>query len=215
MTYIDMVNNILKRLRERTVSSVSENAYSTLIGILVNDAMREVENAWNWSQSRSTITVATVASTDSYELDATGYRSVVLDVWDDTSDNWVKPRESAWIRKQLDSSDSPEGQPIYYSYTDDSADGDQQIQVYPTPDGVYSLKVRTMLRSTELSGDADTTYLPSQPILLLAYAKAIEERGEDGGVAASSAYMTAKGSLADAISFDATRFPEDTIWREV
>ena len=49
MTYLDIVNNILKRLRERTVSTVNESSYSSLIAVLVNDAKESVENAWNRS----------------------------------------------------------------------------------------------------------------------------------------------------------------------
>jgi len=41
MTYLQVVNNILKRLRERTVASVDETTYSKLIGVLVNDALIE------------------------------------------------------------------------------------------------------------------------------------------------------------------------------
>ncbi len=46
-TYLSMVNDVLTRLRESTVSSVTQNDYSSLIGSLVNDAKREVEDAWN------------------------------------------------------------------------------------------------------------------------------------------------------------------------
>ena len=38
MTYKDLVNNVLRRLRETEVSSVQTNSYSKLIGDLVNDA---------------------------------------------------------------------------------------------------------------------------------------------------------------------------------
>jgi len=38
MTYLEVVNNILKRLRERTVATVNESTYSSLIAVLVNDA---------------------------------------------------------------------------------------------------------------------------------------------------------------------------------
>jgi hypothetical protein len=50
---------------------------------------------------------------------------------------------------------------------------------------------------------------------MLAYAKAIEERGEDGGVAASSAYATAERAISDAISLDAIKHPEELIWQAV
>ena len=46
-TYLTLVNSVLKRLLEKTVTSVSQNQYSHLIGEFVNDAKREVEDAWN------------------------------------------------------------------------------------------------------------------------------------------------------------------------
>ena len=47
MTYLTLVQNLLKRLRERSVNTVDENTYSSMLGVLVNDAKSEVENAWN------------------------------------------------------------------------------------------------------------------------------------------------------------------------
>ena len=42
MTYLELVNNVLRRLREREVPTVTANTYSKLIAVLVNDAKREV-----------------------------------------------------------------------------------------------------------------------------------------------------------------------------
>ena len=58
-TYLEMVNNILIRLREREVASVNENSYSKLVGLFVHDALVMVESAWNWSTLRETLTVNT------------------------------------------------------------------------------------------------------------------------------------------------------------
>ena len=37
MTYLQLVNSVLRRLREEEVSTVSQNSYSKLIGEFVND----------------------------------------------------------------------------------------------------------------------------------------------------------------------------------
>ena len=50
MTYLDAINRVLRRLREDEVSSVTSTAYSKLIGDYVNDAVRLVEDAWDWSK---------------------------------------------------------------------------------------------------------------------------------------------------------------------
>jgi hypothetical protein len=38
MTYLNLVNNVLRRLREDEVSNVSESTYSAMVGDYVNDA---------------------------------------------------------------------------------------------------------------------------------------------------------------------------------
>ncbi len=48
--------------------------------------------------------------------------------------------------------------------------------------------------------------------MALAWAKAIEERGEDGGVNVSSQYAVAKQALADAISIEAGRRADEVNW---
>ena len=42
-TYLDVVNNVLRRLREPVVSSVTDTDYSAMLGVFVNDAKREIE----------------------------------------------------------------------------------------------------------------------------------------------------------------------------
>ena len=42
MTYLELVNDVLTRLRETNVSTVSETNYSALIGKFVNDAKRQI-----------------------------------------------------------------------------------------------------------------------------------------------------------------------------
>ena len=79
MTYLQVVNSVLRRLREDTVSSVTENDYSTLIGDLVNTVKSEIEDAWKWNVLRNTITVNTVDGTYRYILTGSGVKSTLLD----------------------------------------------------------------------------------------------------------------------------------------
>lgn len=215
MTYLEMVNNILKRLRERTVSSVNENSYSALIGVLVNDAKREVEDAWDWSALRTTITATTAASTFSYVLTGSKNNIKVLEVLNDTEDNYLTYKEATWMTRQFLLSTPETGSPLYYSFNGVDNDGDTIVDVYPIPNAVETLRFNVIQREQDLSADADVVTIPHQPVLMLAYAKAIEERGEDGGVASSSAYMAAQRSMSDAISLDAIKHPEELIWQEV
>ncbi len=54
MTYLNLVNNVLRRLREEEVTSVQGSTYSKMVGDFVNDAKRMVEDAWDWSALRTT-----------------------------------------------------------------------------------------------------------------------------------------------------------------
>ena len=215
MTYLDMVNNVLKRLRERTVSSVNENTYSALIGVLINDAKREVEDSWDWSALRTTLTATTQSNLFSYSLVGTQNKAKMLDVLNDTDDFVMHYADASWMNKQFLLATPQVASPTHYSFNGTDDNGDTVVDIYPIPDGVYKIRFNAIVRQPELSENTDSVIIPSQPILLLAYAKAIEERGEDGGVAASSAYMTATRSLNDAISLDAIKHPEELIWQEV
>lgn len=212
MTYLNIVNNILKRLRERTVSTVEETTYSTLIGLLVNDAKEEVENAWNWSALRTTLTATTVSGTFNYELNGTQNRFKVLDVVNDTSDFFMQYRTASEFNNWYLNTTPATGAPRYYSFNGISTDGDTQVEVYPKPDGVYTLRFNVVMPQAELTADSTTLLIPVKPVQMLAYAKAVEERGEDGGASQNSAYATASRALNDAIAFDSAKHPEETIW---
>ena len=67
MTYLDLINNVLRRLREDTVTTANATDYSSLIGDLVNDAKKIVENSFDWTSLRDSITINTVSGTDTYK----------------------------------------------------------------------------------------------------------------------------------------------------
>ncbi len=215
MTYLEMVNKVIRRLREREVSSVSQTSYSKLIGDFVNDAKKEVEDAWQWSSLRTTLTLSTVADTFNYELNGAQNNFNILDVLNDTSNNFMEYRPSSWFDNAFLNQGPLKGVPYYYNFNGVSADGDTQVDIYPVPDGVYQLRFNCVVRPTELVNNTDKILVPNQPVFLLAVAKAIEERGEDGGTSSMNAYAAGKSALADEIAYDMARHPEDSIWRTV
>jgi len=212
MTYKDLVNNILKRLREQEVGTVNENDYSALIGVLVNDAKEEIENAWNWSALRTTLTLTTTSGVFNYELNGTENRFRVLDVINDTSNFFMQYRTASDFNNWYLNNDPASGAPRYYSFNGVSSDGDTLVDLYPKPNATYSIRFNVVAPQAELSGDNDRLLIPAKPVQMLAYAKAVEERGEDGGASASTAYATAQRVLNDAIAFDSAKHPEEVIW---
>jgi len=221
MTYLQLVNKVLLRLRETEVTTVqgsgTSNQYARLIGEFVNEAKSYVEASWDWSALRSTLTLLTDADVFNYELNGTNNNFKILNVLNDTSNWFMEYRDGDWFDKQLFvMNDSPQtGAPQYYNFNGVSADGDTQVDLYPIPDKEYSLRFNVTLRNAVLTNDADTVVIPTRPIILRATAMAIEERGEDGGQQSVNAYISSEKALADEIALDAARHPEDTIWYPV
>jgi hypothetical protein len=216
MTYLDLVNKVLLRLREPEVTTVqgsgTSNQYARLIGEFVNEAKSQVESAWDWSALRTTLTLLTDANVFNYELNGTGNNFKVLDVLNDTSNFVMYYKSGSWFNEQFLLATPETGEPAFYNFNGVSADGDTQVDIYPVPDGEYQLRFNVTLRNAPLSADADNVVIPTRPIILFATAMAIEERGEDGGQQSINAYGAARSALADEIALDAARHQEDTIW---
>jgi len=216
MTYLNLVNNVLRRLREDTVSTVTNDTYSTMVGDFVNDAKEIVESAWDWSALRTTsgspLTITTSSGDFTYSLTGSGDKGKVLNIINDTSNLRMEYQTQNWFDDKFLVQTPASGAPEYYTYNGVDANGDTQIDIYPKPDGVYSLKSRIVIRKTALSGDDDTLAVPSQPVIHLAVALLARERGETGGTSTAEYFSIADKYLSDAIALDAQKHPEETIF---
>jgi len=212
MTYKDLVNNVLRRLRETEVSSVQTNSYSKLIGDLVNDAKDLVENSWDWSALRTTLTITTTSGVFNYSLTGSQNNIKELNVLNDTSNLPMIYQTNNWFDSQFLLGNPVSGAPVYYTYNGVDTDGDTLIDIYPKPDGVYSLRFNCALRNGDLSADTDTIKIPAMPVVHLAVAFAARERGETGGTSTQEYFAMANKYLSDAIAMDAARHPEETIF---
>ena len=211
-THKEMVNNVLVRLREREVDSVNENSYSKLISLFINDAKEFVESAWNWSVLRQTLTVVTQDGVFNYVLTDSGNNVSIIDVVNLTGNSFLKYKDPHWFNNVFLNSEPAKGNPSYYVFNGVSVGGDTQVDLYPIPSGVFTIYFNVIMRSQELVNNADTIRVPTLPVQALAYAMALEERGEDGGMSAVSAKALASVYLSDAIALDANKHPEELIW---
>lgn len=213
MTYLQIVNAVLRRLREEEVTSVDETAYSKLVGDFVNEAKREVEDAWNWIQLRSTIRFACVAGTFEYTLTGAGTRFRILQVLNDTEDFEMQKVPYGFMNKLfLTSGTVQTGHPEFYDINGTSG-GDPNVNVWPIPNATDYLNFNMVIPQVDLSADTDTLTVPYMPVVLGAYAKAVSERGEDGSTMYAESmnnYMTA---LSDAIAIDSYNVSEELDWR--
>ena len=113
MTYLQLVNSVLRRLREDEVTTVAQNSYSKLIGEFVNDAKRIVEDSWDWSSLRTTLTVQTSANVFSYALVGSGSALKTLDVINDTSNVFMKQASSSWMNNSFLNGEPARSSPCY------------------------------------------------------------------------------------------------------
>ena len=214
-TYLDLVNNVLIRLRETTVSSVADTPYSSLIGVFVNDAKREIEDAYQWNALESTIVVPTVSGQREYTLTGSGRRFRVDSVLNDTEDVPMNQVDGAWLDRQYYLANVQNAAPIYYNFKGMDSNGDTKVELWPQPDSVYSLRFNLFIPQTDLVNNADTVKVPAHLVQMLAYANAVAERGEDGGQTFTELYQKYRLALSDAIALESNRYDEQVTWVDV
>lgn len=216
MTYLELVNEVLARLRENQVSTVTQNAYSTLIGHYVNDTKRQVEDAWTWDALSTTITLSISAGTTSYVVTGSGTRQkdVTVNCVTVGREAPIRLVSMKWIENQQQLTTVQNGPPLYYAWNGNNGT-DSKIEVYPTPDGSYTLKFNMSVPQPKLTNDGDILLIPYESVVVGAYARALVERGEDGGLSSGEAYGLYKGILADQISVESTRSIDSDVWEAV
>jgi hypothetical protein len=215
MNYISLVNSVLRRLRETEVSSVADNAYSKLIGEFVNDAKRQVEDAYPWNALSDTLTASTADGIFNYILNGSGQRFRIIDVLNDSSNVVVQNATTRWMNDQFLLTTAQRGSPSYYNFNGTNSNGDTQVDLYPIPDGVYEIRFNVIKPQVALTADADILLVPSEPVIFNAAARAIAERGEDGGILAGEMAYIYNQSLADAIAIESGRYIEESAWMAI
>ena len=210
--YIQLVNDVLIRLREPEVTSVQENGYSKLIGKFVNDAKRQAEDAYNWNALSDTLTATTTHDVFNYILVGSGQRFRVIDVIDDTSNNFLELKTTNEMNKLFLIDTTNKNQPMYYNFNGIDANGDTMVDLYPIPNGTYNLRFNIIKPQPALTTDASNLLIPYEPVIFGALARAIAERGEDGGLNSNEIYQLYKQSLGDAIALESGRYLEEDSW---
>lgn len=212
MNYLEAVNEVLVRLRENEVTAVTDNAYSKLIGKFVNDAKRQVEDAYNWNALSETLTVTTAPDLFNYVMTGSGQRFRVLDVLCVEKDNFLSfattNEMDNWFLNQTPQKDFP----TYYNFNGVDANGDTQVDLYPIPNAIYNVNFNIIKPQATLTSASTIIKVPAEPVVFLAYAKALVERGEDAGMTSAEAYQLYQTSLADHIAIEESRYPGENLW---
>jgi hypothetical protein len=100
--------------------------------------------------------------------------------------------------------------PAYYNFNGVNANGDTQVDVFPIPDGIYDLRFNVILPQADLSLATDVLQIPAPLVIEGTLARAISERGEDGGFMEQEQRF--RSMLADYIAIEAGHRSDETVW---
>jgi hypothetical protein len=177
LTFLQLINRVLVRLREKTVTTPTESEYSSLIGAYINDAKEHVEKTWDWKALRRELTFPTVSAQNDYNLGAGGVatggtttetsrlvydnanRPQVFNLTEDGSQLSEAPLE--YLRGFNASSPSP-AMPGMFSLV--RAGTGVTMRFVPAPDAVYAMKAVFVIPQDDLSAGSDVLTVPATPV---------------------------------------------------
>jgi hypothetical protein len=219
MTFRGLINEILIRLREETISSDWSGAindsttitdYQKVIGSLVNDAKRSVESYHDWLVLRETVDISTVAATKNYNL-SSGQEFKVLDVVNNSTGYQLAQVSRSYLNSIMYPTD-PTGEPTYYGFNGADSSNNLKVDLSPIPIEAQTISFDIVKYQDELTTASTVIKVPDKPVVLGAWAKAIAERGEDGGTQSSIAAQEAINSINQAIMLDGGNAKYELDW---
>ena len=211
MTYLELVNGVLDRLREPQVVTVRtmDDPVVNLVKHFINDAKRHVEASHAWNATRNLWQFGTVMGIPSYALDGTAGGARITKVTRDGFDR----RLDQWDLQRVITQKT--GSPWRFAWEGTDNEGNIMLRFDPIPDNVYSISVLGHRNLPDLKRDTDELRLPVQPVLYYALALAARERGEVGGQTAQELFNMAQQYISDAIALDANLSPTEFTWAVV
>ena len=218
MTFREVINEVLIRLRETPITSDWSGAindsttvsdYYKVIGALVNDSKRSIESYHDWQILRETVDISTVAGTKNYNL-SSGQEFKILDVVNNTTGNELVQVSRAYLNRERYPTAST-GEPHYYGFNGADSSNNLKVDLSPTPSKAETISFDMVKYQDVLTLAATTVKIPTKPLILGAYARALSERGEDGGTQSSIAATEAGTAISQAIMMDSgnTQFESD------
>lgn len=233
MTYLEMVNEVLVRMREEEVTSVVDpenDPEQKMVCKFVNDARSFVERSHAWNALRRVWVIDLAHEQYRYSLSNAAEQSTIYHL-KYGNNSPLKEVPSKWI----DAKGRDNGSPRWFapSHVDKHT---VQIQVYPRPDesfggsgdifeytlaqfGQASFAVPDKQlyaygygQGQRLVSDGDEIVIPEDPVMSYALAFSQRERGEAGGQNSAEIFAMAKQYLSDAISWDVTNSSGEYVW---
>ena len=219
MTYRELINQVLIRLRENTIAtdwsgavndSSTVSAYHKVIGSLVNDAKRHVEERHDWLNLRETKNINTVSGTKNYNL-SSGQQIKIIDSINNNTGQHLKQVSKLYVNTVKYPTDGA-GEPMYYAFNGSDTSNNLKVDLSPVPTAVHTISFDIVKYQDNLTNASTVLKVPAQPVILGAWARAIAERGEDGGTQSSLTAGEANEALKQAIILDSGNTRYETDW---
>jgi len=219
MTFREAINEVLIRLREDTISSdwsgdindsSAVSAYQKVIGALINDSKRSIESYHDWLVLRQTVDISTVASTKNYNL-SSGQDFKILDVVNNSTGTQLIQVSKAYLNNIKYPTD-PTGEPLYYGFNGADTSNNLKVDLSPIPTTAQTISFDIVKYQDVLTEAATVIKIPSKPLILGAFARAISERGEDGGTQSGLLAEEASSAIKQAVMMDSGNVQFESDW---
>ena len=219
MTFRELINEALIRLREDTIAtdwsgnindSTTVTDYQKVIGSLINDSKRNIESYHDWLVLRETKDIATISGTRNYSL-ASGQEIKLIDVINQATGANLVQVSRQYINSTLYPSENS-GEPLYYAFNGADSSNNLKVDLEPKPNSVQTISFDIVKFQDELKTATTVLKIPEKPVILGAWARAISERGEDGGTQTSIVAAEVSESLNQAIMLDSGNTQYESDW---
>jgi hypothetical protein len=219
MTFREAINEVLIRLREETIAtdwsgnindSTTVTDYQKVVGSLVNDSKRSIEGYHDWLVLRETVSVSTVSGTKNYNLNS-GQELKIVDVINNTTGTNLVQVTRHYMNSVRYPTD-PTGEPLYYAFNGADSSNNLKLDLSPVPTSAQTLSFDLVKYQDDLKTASTVLKVPSKPVILGAWARAIAERGEDGGTQTSVAAQETSEAVKHAIMLDSGNTQYESDW---
>jgi hypothetical protein len=223
MTYLQLINAVMLKLRENQVTVLTSN-YSLLIGDLINAAKAQVETAWDWKCLSKTTTFNTVAGQETYDLTAlVASGGAVTSAATTVTTERSKPRNNTHDKEPMVFCTTNGTRLTIYSIDDikvwrgtritatrqaptacgfSRTNSGISAELHDPADATYAMSAEFIIRQADLSASTDVLLVPARPVILLAAAMATGERGSGKGQKEERLYEQADQALQQAMDDD-------------
>jgi hypothetical protein len=215
-TKLQVVNEVLERLRESTVATTSSTTYATLVARVLNSVKTEIEQSWAWLNLRDTYNVTATPGVTSYALTGSGQYAQILDIWNGTTKRKLSRGTFASFNAKFFGVDTLQtGDVTEYLPVGVDSNFDLQFDVWPNPTASNLLKVNIYAPQADPETDATVIVVPSQILIEGILAYMLAERGDDNGTAAQAQQAYYRALLAGSVATEGGHDPSEQDWQPI